>query len=62
MRRSPTPQLRQKAVMDSNAYKRSLVRLRQHIEAVIAEREWVEFKRKTDEAISEINARIRSSR
>lgn len=50
-----------KQIMDSNKFKRELLLLKKNVEQALSEREYQEWKKKTDDAISKINARIRAS-
>lgn len=52
---------RLKQHMTANRFKRELHALRDQVKAAQGEREYAEWKRKTDEAISQINARIRAT-
>lgn len=52
---------RLKDQMTANRFKRELVELREQVKAAQGERDYAEWKRKTDDAIAKINARIRAT-
>jgi hypothetical protein len=53
--------MHKKQIMTANRYRASLVEMRRQVEEAIATRDYQEWVKRTNEAISEINRRIRAT-
>jgi len=53
--------MHKKQLMTANRYRSALVEMRRQVEEAIAIREYQEWVKRTNEAISEINRRIRAT-
>jgi hypothetical protein len=53
--------MHKKQIMTANRYRASLAEMRRQVEEAIATRDYQEWVKRTNEAISEINRRIRAT-